>query len=106
MSRYINFLFGLKDPGEIVVASIAGPMVWGQQGAEVTVEVSEYGQPQLDYSCTSPNGDAVPAVRLRTFAQYFSSGSDIDFTYRSICDPEYNTTLEFVGTRIGEKLGY
>lgn len=90
MGEYVTFLSGLKDPGHIVAAALAGPVV----DQSVTVEMNEYDQPQLAFSCTSDPGGGVPGIRLKAFVEQFVPPANLDGAFSSICAPAYTTALE------------
>jgi hypothetical protein len=82
VGMYVAFLSGLKaDPADITVVEIAGnpdPVVVGD---------SLLGAPQLQSSCRGELGDAVPAIRLRSFVNAFGGGA------ASICASDFDAAL-------------
>ncbi len=106
IQRYRDLLLGLKEPGRIVVMALAGPVTMNNQGVSVMVGLDEYSQPELQTSCSSERGGAVPAIRLHSFVQYFNGGADMDTAYRSICDSEYNQTAETLGLTLRRRMQF
>jgi len=100
VSRYINFLQGLKDPQMLVIAGILGPVINNQ----ITIGLDEYGQPKLMPSCSSVHGDAEPAVRIREVIMAFNEEADMSWAMTSICSPTYTDALTGIGKKIGDLL--
>lgn len=103
LSRYVNLLRTLKDPGQVVVAVLSGPVA----GDQVEVGLDEYGQPKLMPSCESTMGGADPAIRLRAFADHFNDAWALSvFGHQSICEPTYVAPLTGLGVTIKTRLKY
>jgi hypothetical protein len=102
VSRYITFLQGLKDPQMLVVAAIAGPT----NGNAVNVGLDEYDQPDIQPSCTSTGGDAVPGIRIAKLIEAFNEPDDLAWAYLSICSSTFVTALEGIGRKIKTLLDY
>ncbi len=94
-SDYVSFLLGLRDPGEVVIAAIAGPVV--NHSVDVAID-SGTGWPSLEPSCSAGTGGAaVPGVRLRALAEQFNALTDMSWAYSSICEPSYQPALSSLG---------
>jgi hypothetical protein len=63
--EYAASLLSLKPASEIITAVIAGPT------APVAVGINDLGNPELEPSCSSASGEAVPALRLHAFVSAF-----------------------------------
>jgi len=109
MSRYYNLLYGLKDPGELVVAAIAGPVTEsanGTPGYQMVVGLDDMSNPDLQYSCTTAVDGAVPGIRLHSLVRQFWAPADVNTRgYHSICSPDYTPVLESVGDYLRARLG-
>ncbi|MFH2007117.1 MAG: hypothetical protein ABI333_11070, partial [bacterium] len=88
ISRYVQFLEGLKDPGMLAVAAIAGPV----EDQSVTVGSDAEGRPEVQDSCDDMAGRAKPGIRLRAFVEAFTLVDDMAWAYKSICDGDAYTT--------------
>lgn len=102
VSRYVDFIGYLKDPGRTVVMSLAGPV------DEVAVTTDPQDRPMLDYSCTDTYGEgAVPGIRLAAFASHFNGPSDMDdWAYSEVCVSSFLSPFESLGLEIKDRLGY
>jgi hypothetical protein len=110
MSRYYNLLYGLKDPGELVVAVIGGPVTESSTGGGYDMDVGLDGQehPRLEYSCIAgmDGGGAVPGIRLYSLVRQFWSPDEVDTRgYHSICSADYTPVLQSIGDYIRSRLG-
>ncbi len=99
-SRYVQFLQNLKGDEGLVVAAIAGPV----QNDSVTVGLDEYSQPEVQFSCSTERGGAVPGIRIRSFVRAFNDDQDMSWAYSSICSPTYADALKGVAEKIAVKL--
>jgi len=107
MSRYYNLLYGLKDPGELVVAAIGGPVTESQTGIgyDMTVGLDDLDNPDLVYSCTTAVDGAVPGIRLHSLVRQFWAADEVDTGYHSICSADYTPVLQSIGDYIRSRLG-
>ena len=108
MSRYYNLLYGLKDPGELVVAAIGGPVTESSSGGgyNMTVGMDDMSHPDLQYSCTTAVDGAVPGIRLHSLVRQFWAPAEVNtYGYQSICSSDYTPVLESVGRYIRSRLG-
>jgi hypothetical protein len=80
----------------LVVAAIAGPV----NNDSVTVGLDEYSRPEVQFSCSTERGGAVPGIRLKALIEAFNEEEDMAWAYTSICSASYNTALEGVGNKI------
>jgi len=105
ISRYTGQLLGLKDRRMVVAAALAGPVTPSADGVGLSavVGVDDMSNPELQFSCTTTMDGAVPGIRLFNLVQAFNTPADLgDWAYRSICEPEYTTTLSGVGTKLDQ----
>jgi hypothetical protein len=103
LSRYWSQIRSIKQPGQVLVAALAGPVANGQ----VVVGMDEYQQPALEASCTSGSGGAAPAIRLRTFASAFNDAWALSvFGHSSICDDGYDLPMGELGAQLGRRLSF
>jgi hypothetical protein len=93
VSRYVDFLGGLRDPLLLSVAAIAGPVNDG--AASVSQDAS--GWPQLDPTCTAASGTATPAFRLAALARAFNTPDALAWAFTSICSATYVSALDGLG---------
>jgi cysteine-rich repeat protein len=92
---YVSFLLGLRDPGEVVIAAIAGPVV--NNSVDVAMNTIT-GYPALEPSCGAGTGDgAMPGVRLRALVEQLNAATDMSWAYSSICAPSYQPALSSLG---------
>jgi hypothetical protein len=91
---YITFFKGLKPPGQILMAALTGPET------PVSTAIS-YQNPELQPSCQSSNGSAVPAIRIKALLDGFGTAS----FFSSICDTSFGPPLKKLGTQIASQLG-
>jgi hypothetical protein len=96
VSRYVDFLQSLKKPHQLTVAAIAGP-VFNQS---VEVGLDEFSQPEVQHSCNTERGGAVPGIRLETFIQAFNTETDLEWAYTSICSQTFADALTGIGRKI------
>ena len=103
MSRYVGQLQGLRDPGRIVLAAIAGPVTPSPGGGyDMVVGLDDMSNPDLQYSCTTATDGAVPGIRVYSLVEAFNTTTDLaDWAYSSICSSDYTTPLQGVGQQIG-----
>ena len=96
VSRYVDFLAGLRDPLLLSVAAIAGPANGG------TVSVSRDGSdwPQLDPACTASSGEAAPAIRLSALVEAFNRPEDLTWAFASICSSSFQSVLDGMGQNL------
>jgi hypothetical protein len=91
---YVTFFKGLKAPGQVVMAALAGPIT--------PVEVILDGQsPQLKPSCNVNWNNAVPAIRIKALVDAFGSAG----FFHVICNQPYGPPLKQLGTIIASQLG-
>ena len=98
---YLRFFQGLKPPGRVVLASIAGTIRQAGSVNQVEVGLDRDGHPTLQPSCQSPNGFADPAIRIKALMDAFAPDSQ----FSSICDGDFGPALERLGQKILGKLG-
>jgi hypothetical protein len=92
---YVDFLKGLKaDPNLIIVAGIIG------NADPVRVQIKD-NNPELDASCSSANGNAAPAVRLKYFLDQFPNHN----TLTSICNDDLSGALEQIAQALARVIG-
>lgn len=104
VSRYTAFLEGIKDPSEIIVAAIAGPVPDIIQVEHVVSDGRTIAA--LAPSCWSnPFGGAAAGIRIRELTHRFNSSSEMnDWAFQSICSEDYSRTLSRVGMKIATML--
>lgn len=92
---YVSFLLGLRDPGEVVIAAIAGPVVNNSVSVDIDVNT---GFPSLEASCGAGTGDgAMPGIRLRALTEQFNAAAEMSWAYSSICEPSFQPALSSLG---------
>jgi len=109
VSSYIRFLQDLKDPQEMVVAAIAGPVTPSPAGVGYNVEVGrdEVNQPELDYSCFLSTGGAVPGIRIFSLVAAFNDEEELGSgAYSSFCSADYTPALVGFGNQLKDLLDY
>jgi hypothetical protein len=104
-SFYYNFLTGIKDPSQIVVAAIAGVDSNGKQpdsvgGLNITTGAisSPFSQslalePQCMNNSLTPPGIGRPGLRLSDFVSQFGNRG----RYYSVCDNDFSPALADIG---------
>jgi hypothetical protein len=107
ISRYRDLLYSLKDPGELSMAMVAGTTVPSPlSGFEATVGVDDMNQPSLQFSCTTSDSGATPAIRIMSLLEQFMHPEDIGaYANTSICSADYTPTLAGLGDYIRSRLG-
>jgi hypothetical protein len=100
--RYTDFLAALADPGRTIVSILAGPVP-----SQIEVQMDAQDRPEVAPSCTDYTGEgATPGVRLRYFAGGFNTPAQLaGWAYASICQGDFQTTLEELGLEIADRLG-
>jgi hypothetical protein len=100
--RYANFLASLVEPGRVVVSVIGGPVP-----AQIDVQFDQLDHPMVQPSCIdSSDESAKPGVRLEHFATSFNTPAELDdWAYASICQNDFQDTLEALGLEIAGRLG-
>ncbi len=117
VQRYIDFLQELEDrkrdvdpDAEVLVAVLAGVPAGYPAGTE---EIVYADGDDVDYllnmgigaGCSSPNGKAVPPVRLRKFAEAFALTDEIaDRNLYSVCAEDYSPALTQIADKIIDQL--
>jgi len=105
VADYGTFFKGLKPPGRMMLAAIAGP--------EQPVEVGMDGQnPVLKPSCQSVNGKAAPAIRIKALMDslgaygLFNMGQDASGNQVpvDICSNDFSPALSFLGDLVTTKV--
>ncbi len=96
VNEYVSFLHGIKDPGRIVVAAIAGPF----SGDVTVVEDTQMGWLEVDPSCSVNDGSATPGVRLKSFVQTLMPPAEMGWAYGSICATSYGPYLLGLGDKL------
>ena len=102
---YRTFFQGLRPPGRVMLAAIAGP----DQPVEVGLDAQN---PVLRPSCQSSNGMAVPAIRIKALMDAFgplgyfnkgrdASGKEIDV---DICSSDFSPALSLLGDMVTTKV--
>ncbi len=107
LSSYVEFLQDLRDPQELVVAAIAGPVTASPDGVghNVDVVLDAMGNPELQYGCTVADGGAVPGIRIHHLIAAFNEGEDLaTWAYSSICSADYTPALAGFGNKIKDRL--
>jgi MYXO-CTERM domain-containing protein len=90
--RYIDFLNALKQPPhQVIVAGLLG----NPEPVAVTQDIDRM---TLEPSCSSANGDGVPAVRLR---QVLDATNGI---FYSICNDDLSDAMQQLSSAISERL--
>ena len=100
---YVGFLSSIEDPGQLVVAAIAG------DPSATSIEITETGQPTssalgLAPSCSgmgSPPDAAWPGIRMATFASAFGDHA----AAHTSCAPDYGPALADLAARIQRVMG-
>ena len=88
LGEYRSFVTGLKKPGEVIIGLVAG-----DTGPVRVALDGTSGDRQVEPSCDSDLGQAVPPIRLASFAKSFG----LRGARTSICDPRLDG-LSQVGT--------
>ena len=99
VSEIADFLKSLKaDPNDVMVAAITGPPTPYSVDVRSTPNQSGVVQPapEIVPSCTSANGSAAPAVRIRELVDAFG----VNGTFLSICADDFRPAM----TRIGQEI--
>ncbi len=102
VDEYVQFLYGLKQsPEQILVATIAGELT----PLEVENRHDDRQGQDLDYvalahSCTRPDAEAVPPIRLSAFVGGFSEDNGQE---TSICAADLGGALDDIARLITEK---
>ncbi len=99
VAEYVSFLRGLRDPGRLIVAAVAGP--WDGTGVVVTRDPN--GHPMVQPVCgVQGGGPVVPGFRLSSFvSRLHPSGAQPPWTYGSLCEAEsFDRVLTQVGSRV------
>lgn len=86
----------------LVVAAIAGPV----NNQSVTVGLDEYSQPEVQFSCSTERGGAVPGIRMQSVVSAFNEEEDMAWAYTSICSPTFTDALEGIGRKIKDILEF
>ncbi len=90
ISRYVQFINGIKDPSMFAVAAVAGPVV----SDSVTVDVNDDGWPEVQYSCSTYGfNTATPGIRLRAFLEAFNSEEDMAWAFTPICNSDLSSAI-------------
>ena len=109
VARYVDFVQDLEStkqlvtPDQQVLVSVIGGVDPGLGNVTVTYQDAlDDPQFQNDFGigpgCTSPNGAAIPPVRMREFAEAFSV--ELDRNMFSICDDDFSPALRAVAESI------
>ncbi len=95
---YVDFVRGLKeDPAQIAVTAIIGDPTPVSVNSD-----SETGNPELGPSCSSPQGEASPGVRLGRFADAFAPARTVD----TICNEDLSDAMILSAAAILPVLGH
>lgn len=106
VDEYVDFLLDPTDRGlgkpdpmrQVVVTGMIGDTALG----EVEIHLDGEGEPQLLPTCAASDTDQVyPAVRLQSFLDGFTAGSQIS----SLCNTEPTGALSSTGREIRKRLG-
>lgn len=84
-----------KDPGQLAMMAMAAPP------EPYSVVTSGSGNPEMAPSCTSMNGSAHPAVRIKEFIDAF----DKDGLFSTECADNYAPAMDRFGKEIAKRLG-
>ncbi|MFH2005700.1 MAG: hypothetical protein ABI333_03825 [bacterium] len=105
ISRYLDFLCGLRAPGRLLVAGVTGPVTPSADGVgvDVTVYVDEYDHPALEFACTTAMSGALPAIRLHSFFSAFNTDENLDEALTSACSNDLGPSLLSLGRRIAQR---
>ncbi len=109
VSSYLQFLQDLKDPQEMVVAAMAGPVQLSLtgEGHNMVVDLDDAGNPELQYSCTVADGGAVPSIRIFNVIAAFNTEEDLaTWAYSSVCSMDFTPVLAGIGNTIKRRLDY
>jgi len=94
-SEYVAFLNSLKpDPNLLIVSGIIG------NNEPVTTSLNNDGNPELNASCTSANGNAAPGVRLKAFLDSFPNTS-----FTSICNQDLESAMQKIADLLARVIG-
>jgi len=90
VSRYVDFLCGLRDPGRLVLGGMLGAVTpsASSPGMDVTVVRDAYDHPKLRYTCTTVMDGATPPLRLHRLISAFTPDALIEDAVGSICDAD------------------
>ncbi|MEZ4403354.1 MAG: VWA domain-containing protein [Kofleriaceae bacterium] len=89
VQRYVDYLRGLKaNPAKVVVAGILGDVDVAKI-AVVGPDADDPTRPALYPSCSSPAGEAAPAIRTTTFLEQFPGRTSVT----TICDANLTGAL-------------
>jgi hypothetical protein len=102
IQRYVDFLTALKDPGQIAVTVIAGPV----PDHAVEVGRSDLELPELQPICQTETAMAYPAVRLQAFAAHFNPPSGMTDSFISACDTSFANALQTTGFTLRKRLTF
>jgi hypothetical protein len=102
VADFVSFLQSVKgSPDDVIVAAITGPvspysveLVRNQRNGLDELE------PRIVPSCTSTNGAAAPAVRIRDFIEGFGTNG----TLESICDGDFSPAMARIGDKIAGRI--
>ncbi len=97
---YVTFLGGLRDPGHIVVAAAAGPVL----NHTAIIDQNEYMWPELQPSCTSGANRGVPGIRLLALVEQFVDPMDLPWAFAPICSLDYANTLTSFAQEIRSRM--
>jgi hypothetical protein len=91
---YVDFFRGLKPPGRVILSAIAGP-------PDAVAVGLNAGEPTLLPSCKTAQGDAAPAIRIKSLVDAFGNRGH----FSSICTDDFGPALERLGQLIVTSLG-
>ncbi len=93
---FADYFKSLKlDPSKVMVAGIIGDQ------APIIVGSGDTGRPQLEPSCVSASGSAVPALRTEAFMSAFPERA----TFTRICDEDLSDALTQIAKEVSEAIG-
>jgi len=103
ISRYVEFLGYLKDPGRMKFMSLAGPVP-----QQIVVALDETNRPELEHSCYDSTGHwADPAIRLEALTARFNPPASMnEWAFYEICENSFLSPLEALGEEVKEMLGH
>lgn len=95
VSRYVDFLCGLRDPGHLVLGGLAGPVTPSATalGMDVTVGSDTFDHPELQYTCTNAVNGATPPLRLHRLISAFTPDALMEDALGSFCGADHTVAF-------------
>ncbi|MCD6500303.1 MAG: hypothetical protein J7M25_18560 [Deltaproteobacteria bacterium] len=103
VSRYTSYLESLKDPMQMVIAGINGPVP-----DQLSVELDAQQRPKLSFSCldpVNPNEGGVPGIRFKAVIGHFNDDTAMnEWAFTSICSTDFSSALHGVGNKLADAM--